>query len=183
MKNPWTILSSRFIYQNNWIRLREDQVLTPDGKPGIYSVVETHPAIGIVALADNLDTWLVGQYRYPLKTYTWEIPEGGAHDGETLLQAGQRELIEETGISAAKWTLLGQTFTSNCFTDETATFFLAEELSIGDPAPDPTEQLQIKRLPFREAWRMVREGEIKDAMSVIALLHVHTALTASGLQI
>jgi len=180
MENPWKTLNSRYIYKNDWIRLREDQVITPAGKPGIYSVVETHPAIGIVALDEDGYVWLVGQYRYPLNTYSWEIPEGGAHEGETPAVAARRELLEETGLRAEKWTPLGEIYTSNCFTDEIATLFLAEGLTAGLSNPDPTEQLQVKRLHYNEVCRMISRGEIKDAMSIIALSRVQGILEKRG---
>lgn len=176
MKNPWKTLGSRIVYSNPWIRVREDQVITPKGDNGIYGVVETKPALGIVPLTDDLHTYLVGQYRYPLETYTWEIPEGGAEAGETLLAAARRELKEETGIQANLWTDLGELYTSNCFTNERGFVFLAEDLQLGEAEPDPTEMLQLRKVPFAEAWRMVLDQEIRDALSVIALMRVHEYL-------
>ena len=176
MKNPWKTLGSRIVYSNPWMRVREDQVITPKGDNGIYGVVEAKPAIAIVAITEALDTFLVGQYRYPLETYTWEVPEGGAEAGETLLDAAKRELKEETGIEAGLWTALGELYTSNCFTNERGFVFLAEELLQGEAAPDPTEKLQVRKIPFAEAWRMVLNQEIKDALSVIALMRVHEYL-------
>ena len=105
-KNPWKMLSSKIIYKNKWICLREDQVITPYGTKGIYGFIETHPAIGIVPLNENIATYLVGQYRYTLNTYSWEIPEGGGHPGESHLETAKRELSEETGLKANKWKYL-----------------------------------------------------------------------------
>lgn len=176
MKNPWKTLSTREIYRNAWIRLREDRVITPGGSPGIYGVVETKPAIGIVPLSEDLQTWLVGQFRYTLNVYSWEIPEGGGLEGEPVEQGARRELEEETGLRANNWTGLGTCYTSNSFTDEVAYLFLARDLQEGDPAPDITEQLTIRKVPFQQAWDMVQSGEIKDAMSVIALLRTRMYL-------
>lgn len=177
MKNPWKTLSSTEIYSNPWIRVREDKVITPPhGKAGIYGVVETKPAIGIVALTEDLDTYLVGQYRYTLDTYSWEIPEGGAEENEKLLDAAKRELLEETGLSARRWTDLGEMYTSNCFTNERGYIFVAEDLSQGVAQPDPTEKLEIKKLPFLEVWQMVINQGIKDSLTITAIMRTYHLL-------
>lgn len=168
--NPWKVVSSRPIYRNPWFSVREDQVIRPDGKPGIYSVVEPKIATGIVPIDDEGFTWLVGQYRYPINRYSWEIVEGGAEEGETPLEAATRELKEEAGLTATSIVPLGHpVFLSNCFTSERADSFLARGITQGASQPDGTEVLQLKRLPFEEALRMARAGEITDALSVIAL--------------
>jgi 8-oxo-dGTP pyrophosphatase MutT (NUDIX family) len=169
-KNPWKRLSTKIIYQNKWIRLREDQVITPSGSQGIYGVVEAHPAVGIIPLTENLNTYLVGQYRYSLDTYSWEIPEGGGHPGESYLETAKRELWEETGLRAKNWHYLDCTYTSNSFTDETAHLFVAENLLKGKAKPDHTEELQIVEIPFLAAYQKVLAYEIKDAMSIIGIL-------------
>jgi 8-oxo-dGTP pyrophosphatase MutT (NUDIX family) len=175
--NPWTTLSSREVYQNPWLRLREDEVLRPDGEPGIYGVIETRIATGVVALTPSREVYLVGQYRYPLDLYSWELPEGGSDEGETALDAVQRELREETGLTAAHWEQLGAVVhLSNCFSAEEAFLFLAEDLEQAEAAPDGNEELRVKRVPFEEALRMVHEGEITDAMSIIGLLRAERAL-------
>ncbi len=179
-KNPWKTLSSREIYRNNWIRLREDRVITPTGTSGIYGVVEAHPAIGVVPLTEDGYTYLVGQYRYTLNVFSWEIPEGGGQPNEATWDGAKRELQEETGLKARQWTYLGTAFTSNSFTNEVAYFYLAEQLSQAQPFPDPTEELFVKKLPFNEAWQMVLNNTIKDAMSVIGLLRVKTLLEKRG---
>ncbi len=170
-RNPWRRLSSRPIYENPWIRVREDQVIRPDGNPGIYGVVEIQNwAIGVVALAENGDTFLVGQYRYTLDLYSWEIPEGGGAKHETPLAAAQRELREEAGITAARWTYLGEVHLSNSVSDETGCVFLAEDLTYGEAEPDGTEELGLWRLPFAEAVQRALTGEISDSLAVIGLL-------------
>jgi 8-oxo-dGTP pyrophosphatase MutT (NUDIX family)/arylsulfatase A-like enzyme len=168
---PWRRLSSRPIYANPWIAVREDQVIRPDGKPGIYGVVEfQHWAIGVVPLTDDGDTFLVGQYRYTLDLYSWEIPEGGGEKAATPLVGAQRELREETGITAARWTYLGEAHLSNSATDEVGCIFLAEQLTLGQADPEGTEDLRLWRLPFAGAVRMALSGEISDALAVIGLL-------------
>ena len=176
MQNPWKILSSITIYKNEWIRLREDQVITPTGTKGIYGVVETKPAIGIIPLTDDLYTYLVGQYRYTLDIYSWEIPEGGGKDGEDILTGAQRELFEETGLSAKKWTYLETMYTSNSITNEIGYLYLAEGLSQGEAQPDHTEDLKIRKIPFLEAWQMVLDAEIKDSLAVIGLMRAYNYL-------
>ena len=178
--NPWQTLSSREIYTNPWIRVREDQVINPAGKPGIYGVVEFKPAIGIVPLTENLETYLVGQYRYTLQAYSWEIPEGGGDRGEDVLDGAKRELREETGLRASRWTDLGIFHTSNSVTDETAYCFLAEELEQGQPEPDEDEELRVMKLPFLEVWQMVLKQEITDALTIVCLMRAHEFLRQHG---
>jgi NTP pyrophosphohydrolases including oxidative damage repair enzymes len=175
--NPWTTHSSRKVYSNPWITIREDQVTTPSGDAGIYGVVETRPAIGVIPITPELDTYLVGQFRYPLKNYSWEIIEGGGEKGEDPIEGAKRELLEEAGIIAKNWTKLGEeVHLSNSHSDEQAWFFLAEDLSYSTPNPDSTELLEIKKLPLKEAVQMAKTGEIKDAMSIIALVRLEAYL-------
>jgi 8-oxo-dGTP pyrophosphatase MutT (NUDIX family) len=180
--NPWVKLSSRLVYENPWIKVREDQVISPRGASGIYGVVETRVATGIVALSDEQRVWLVGQYRYPIEEYSWEIPEGGSEEGEDPLAAAQRELKEETGISAARWEPLGgEVHVSNCFSSERGRIFLAQDLSFGDSQPDHTELLQVRSVSLRDALMMVDDGAIKDSLSIIAILRVTRRLEREGI--
>ncbi len=175
--NPWTTLSERSIYQNPWIRLSHREVITPGGKPGIYGVVQfQNLAIGVVPIDAENHTWLVGQYRYALDRYSWEIPEGGCPIGTDPLAAASRELAEETGITAQQWTKIANFDLSNSVTDETGMVFIARELSFGDPSPEDTEEITVKRLPFSEAVDMVLQGEITDALSIIGLLRARVWL-------
>ena len=172
-KNPWTTLSTTEIYKNPWIRVREDRVLCPDGSAGIYGVVEPKLAAGTAALDDRGNLVLVGQYRYPVQQYSWEIIEGAVEANEDPLAAARRELEEEAGLAAAEWRPLGgEIHLSNCFSNERAYLFTARVLSDVPRRPDPTEVLQVRRVPFAEALHMVERGEIKDALSIIAVLRL-----------
>ncbi|MCC6977764.1 MAG: NUDIX hydrolase [Candidatus Melainabacteria bacterium] len=169
--NPWTTNETRQIYENPWIRIREDSVIQPDGKPGIYGVVHfRNKAVGVLPIDDEGYTYLIGQYRYPLGIYSWEIPEGGCPEGENPLTAGQRELLEETGLTAQTWELLCRSHLSNSATDEEAFLYLAKGLQQGVAQPEGTERLACKRVSFQTAVEMVENGEITDAMSMLAIL-------------
>ena len=171
--NPWRKISSRLVYENPWIRVREDQVIAPSGAPGIYGVVEARAAVGVVALTDLNEVYLVGQSRYPTECYSWEIPEGGAEIGETPRQAAERELREETGLCATSWEPLGgEVHLSNCFTSERAYLFLARGLTVGATDFDPTEQIVQKKVAINEALAMAMDGAIVDGFTLIGLHRV-----------
>jgi 8-oxo-dGTP pyrophosphatase MutT (NUDIX family) len=170
--NPWQTQSSQTVYDNPWIRVREDQVIRPDGQPGIYGVVHfKNRAVGIVAIDREEHVFLVGQYRYPLERYSWEIPEGGCPEGEEPLTTAQRELLEETGLRAREWKRLGEADLSNSVSDERAIWFLATDLVQDQASPEETEILETRRVPLQQALEMIDRQEITDALSVIALLH------------
>lgn len=172
-KNPWQTLFEKRVYDNPWISLTEYQIINPGGGAGIYGKVHfKNLAIGIIVLDENFDTWLVGQYRYPLDQYSWEIPEGGGPLNEDPLRSAQRELLEETGITAKNWTEIQRLHLSNSVSDELAIIYLARDLSFGEPSPEETEQLIIRKLPFNEAFNMVMNGEITDSLSVAAIFKV-----------
>ena len=171
--NPWQTLSEKKIYKNPWISLTEYQVINPGGGEGIYGKVHfKNLAIGILVLDNDYSTWLVGQHRYPLNQFSWEIPEGGGPLEEDPLKSAQRELLEETGISASSWVEIQRMHLSNSVSDELAIIYLARDLSFGESNPEETEQLTIKKIPFDEAYNMVMSGEITDSMSVAAILKV-----------
>ncbi len=168
--NPWVTISSKRVYDNPWITVREDRVVRPDGESGIYGVVHyKNIAVGILAIEED-HVYLVGQYRYPLKSYSWEIPEGGCPEDEEPLRAAQRELREETGLEAARWQMLGEAYLSNSVADEYAVWFVATGLVPGEVRPEGTERLSVRRLPLREVLTMALEGEITDALSLLALM-------------
>jgi 8-oxo-dGTP pyrophosphatase MutT (NUDIX family) len=170
--NPWTTLSSRPVYENPWISLREDRVLRPDGHEGIYGVVHfKNRAVGVLPVDDHGRVWLVGQHRYPLDAYSWEIPEGGCPESETPQDTALRELREETGLVAGRIELVATSHLSNSVSDEIGYVFRATELTEGPSDPEGCEQLDVRRVEWDEAWRMLQRGEITDSLSVIALLH------------
>ena len=176
--NPWQTLSTRIVYENPWIRVREDQVLQPDGKPSIYGVVEFHGCVGVLPIDAEENVHLVGQFRYPLQQYSWEIPEGGCHLGEEPLDAAQRELQEELGLEAGSLKLLGTSHLSNSVSDEIAYYYLATDLIQREANPEGTEQLEHRIVPFAEALRMVLHSEITDSLSQVAILHYAVALNS-----
>lgn len=171
--NTWKTLSSDTIYSNDWISVREDKVKNPSGGDGIYGVVEfKNLAIGIIPIDEEENTWLVGQYRYPLNEYSWEIPMGGGSFGIAPLTSAQRELKEETGIEASKWTLISKIHTSNCVTNEVGYIYTAEGLSFGETKFEETEDLKIKKIHLSDALQLVMESRITDAISIAGILKV-----------
>lgn len=173
MENPWKTKSKITIYQNPWIKLEEHQVVNPSGNDGIYGkVFFKNKALAIVPIDQHLNTWLVGQYRYTLNEYSWEIPMGGGLLEFDILDSAKRELKEETGLSAKKWTQILRIHTSNSVTDEEGFVFMAEDLTPGETEFEETEQLQVIKLPLKVAIQKVMDGEITDAISIAALLKV-----------
>lgn len=170
--NPWTTHAIHPKYDNPWIKVDEHQVTTPSGTPGIYGVVHfKNIAIGIIPVDEEGYTWLVGQYRYPLGTYSWEIIEGGGPEDIDPLESAKRELLEETGMTSDRWELLiPKMHLSNSVSDEYAMIYLARGLTMGEAQPTETEQLQLKRMPLQEAIEMVRTGHITDAISMAGLM-------------
>jgi 8-oxo-dGTP pyrophosphatase MutT (NUDIX family) len=170
VSGPWTRLSRRVAYENPWITVWHDEVTRPDGEPGIYGVVHfANLAEGVLALDEFGQVLLVGQHRYALDRYSWEIPEGGVPAGESALAGARRELREETGIEAADWVELARSHLSNSVSDEEAVLYLASGLTNGVATPDGTEALAIRWLPFDEVLAMTLDGRITDALTVMAV--------------
>jgi 8-oxo-dGTP pyrophosphatase MutT (NUDIX family) len=175
--NPWKIVSEKEIYDNPWIHVTQFDVINPSGGKGIYGKVKfKNVAIGILALDDERNTWLVGQYRFTLNQYSWEIPAGGGPMTEEPVEAAKRELKEETGLVASKWTEILQLHLSNSITDEFGFVYLAQQLTQEASTPEETEELAIKKLPFDEAYKMTLRHQITDAVSVAAIQKVKLML-------
>lgn len=171
--NPWQITSEKMLYDNPWIGLTEYQVINPSGNPGIYGKVHfKNIAIGIIPLDNEMNTYMVGQYRFALNQYSWEIPEGGGAFNVDPLESAKRELLEETGLKAIRWTEIQRMHLSNSVSDEWSIIYLAQDLRQFEAEPEETEQLMIKKVPFDEVYRMVRDGKITDSVSVAAVLKI-----------
>lgn len=178
--NPWRTLSTRLAYENSWIRVREDEVIRPDGRAGIYGVIEIPASVGVVALDDDGQIALVGQWRYPLGRYTWEIPRGGSNKDPDLLAVAQRELAEEVGVEAAEWRRIGSVDVNNGVTTDVQHLFLATGLRASARHQDPVEQIVVAWHPFPHAVEMVMAGEITEVCSVAAILKVEKSKTISS---
>lgn len=175
--NPWKTISQETAYENAWIRVEHHDVINPAGNPGIYGKVHyKNTAISIVAVDSEGYTYLVGQYRYTLNQYSWEVPEGGCsiESGESTLEAAKRELLEETGLVATQWTEIGEVYLSNSVSNERAVMYLAQNLNQQQACPEETEQLKIRRIALKEAIEMAQNGTITDALSVLTLLKIPT---------
>lgn len=169
-ENPWQVISQKQVYDNKWINVTEYDVINPGGGKGIYGKVHfKNLAIGVIALDDQWNTYLVGQYRFVIDEYSWEIPEGGGHPGADPLESAKRELVEETGLVAQEWTLLSRIHLSNSVSDEYGFIYLARNLEQQTAMPEETEQLIVKKVSFEEAWQMTENGQITDSLSVIAI--------------
>ena len=180
-ENPWKTIKSEEVYRNDWLSVREDQVIRPNGTPGIYGVVDTRIAAGVVVLTAEREIVLVGQYRYPTDCYSWEIIAGGTDDGESPLEAGKRELAEEAGLIAHRWDQVGVDLQlSNCITSEIGQIFIAQELEDTTAVPDDTEELKVKTIPFEEALEQVESGVITDGLSIIGILMAERWLAKEG---
>lgn len=171
MSNKWTKLDSQTVYENPWIEVQHHEVINPSGGKGIYGQVNfKNLAIGIVPLDKEGNTYLVGQHRFPIDEYSWEIPEGGCPHDEDILDCAKRELLEETGLRAEKWTQISKIHTSNSVCNETGFIFLAEELTQGEAEPEETEDLVVRKVSLEEAFQMVMRNEITDSLSIAGIL-------------
>ena len=175
--NPWRINAEKLVYNNHWISLTEYDVINPGGGKGIYGKVHfKNIAVGVLVLDQDLNTYLVGQYRFTLNAYSWEMPEGGCPVGSDTLESAKRELLEETGLVAKEWIRLFEMHLSNSVSDELAVIYLARDLTQFEAEPEETEQLQVKKIPFAAMLDMVEKGEITDSMTVAAVYKVQLLL-------
>jgi len=176
-KNPWTIISSSTVYDNNWINVVEHKVINPAGGDGVYGKVHfKNLAIGVVALDEERNIYLVGQYRFTLDAYSWEIPEGGSPLGVDPLDSAKRELKEETGIIARDWKKLLDIHLSNSVSDEKGYIYLATGLEFSEAEPEETEELQVQKIALEQAYQMVLDGTITDSLSVAGILRIKILL-------
>ena len=176
-ENPWQVTSQKEIYDNPWINLTEYQVINPAGNPGIYGKIHyKNYAIGILPLDEELNTYLVGQYRFATSSYSWELPEGGGPLAIEPLESAKRELLEETGLKANSWTELQRMHLSNSVTDELNIIYLARGLEQFEAEPEDTEQLIVRKLPLDEVYRMICANKITDAITVATVLRVKLLL-------
>lgn len=176
----WKKISTSTVFENDWMSVHDDLVLNPRGGKSRYGHVHfKNRAVAIIPIGKDDDIWLVGQHRFTLDAYSWEIPMGGAPLDESTLAAAKRELKEETGLSAGKWTKILKLHTSNSITDEAGYVYLAEDLSEGETDFDETEELSIRKLPLHDALAMVDRNEITDAITVAALLRLYRIRSAT----
>jgi ADP-ribose pyrophosphatase len=183
-ENPWITNKSEDIYESPWIKVVKHDVLNPAGKPATYSVVNfKNLAIGVLPIDNQLNTWLVGQWRYPTNEYSWEIPEGGGILNVDPIESAKRELKEETGIVAQYYQELMRLHLSNSATDELAIVYLATGLSFENAEPEESEVLQLKKIPINEAYEWVMAGKIKDAISVAAIMKTKILLEQGKLKV
>lgn len=169
--NPWKILGTEEKLDTPWVRVKLHRVINPSGSEGIYGVTEfKNLAIGILPIDEEGNTYIIGQYRFPIQAYSWEIPEGGGAVDVDPLDSAKRELKEETGIVAGNWQLIQTLQLSNSATNEIAYIYLARDLEYGESHPEEDEQLVLKKIPFEELYERVRSAEISDSLTVAAVL-------------
>lgn len=172
-KNKWQTLESIEVYDNPWIEVREDQVIDPSGGEGLYGVISfKNIAVGVIPIDKDANVWLVGQSRYALGEYSWEIPMGGVLRGDDVLEGAKKELKEETGLMATRWTEIMRLHPSNSVTDEEGFIFIAQDLTEGEQELEDTEDIELIKLPLAEAVQWVMDGKITDALSAAGLLRV-----------
>lgn len=182
--NPWKIKSEKLVYENPWISLIHYDVINPSGGDGIYGKVHfKNLAIGIIAVDDERNTYLIGQFRFTINEYSWEIPEGGCPHNEDPLEAAKRELQEETGFTASHWQFLGEAFLSNSVSDEKTLLYLATGLTKGEAAPEETELLHLKKISLDEAFEMANDGRLTDAVTLLTLQKLQLLLLKEKLSL
>lgn len=176
-RGPWTVLSEEQKFETAWISVSRHEVIDPGGQPGEYGVIHfKNLALGIVPLDKDLNTWIVGQYRYPLEKYSWEIPEGGGDRAMAPLDNAKRELREEAGLTAEHWTQILTMDLSNSASDEHAIIYVAQGLTEFEPEPDHDEELELKKIPFEILYQMVKRGEVSDSLTIAAVMKVKLML-------
>jgi ADP-ribose pyrophosphatase len=182
-RGPWTTLNEELRYETPWISVTHHDIIDPSGRAGIYGVIHfKNIAIGVLPLDAEMNTWIVGQYRYPVQAYSWEIPEGGGDRSLPPLESAMRELREEAGIVAERWTEVLRMDLSNSASDEEAVLYVARGLSYFEPEPDHNEELTLRKLPFEELYGMVMRGEVRDSLTVATVMRVKLLILEGALQ-
>lgn len=181
-RNPWIVTHQETVFDNPWLQLQHHAVIHPGGRKGRYDVVRIKRlAVGVLPIEPDGSVHLVGQWRFPLNRYSWEMPEGGADPGEDALACARRELQEETGLLAANMEEILQMDLSNSVTDEQAVLFLATGLTPGPAAPEDTEVLAARAAPFMALLDAVVHGRVRDSMTVAAVLRAHHMAVTGGI--
>lgn len=183
-KNPWTVKSKEVVYDNPWMQIQHHEVINPSGGDGIYGVVHfKNYAVGVIPIDENGYTWLVGQYRYPLDLYSWELPEGGGPLEDEPLESAKRELREEVGITAKKWTKLMDIHTSNSITDELGFVYVAQDLTFGETEHEEVEEIAIRKVHFSELVKMIMNGQITDSITIASVLKLQLLINQGKFEI
>lgn len=183
-QNPWIVKSKEVVYDNPWMQIQHHEVINPSGGDGIYGVVHfKNYAVGVIPIDENGYTWLVGQYRYPLDLYSWELPEGGGPLADEPLESAKRELREEVGITAKKWTKLMDIHTSNSITDELGFVYIAQELTFGETEHEEVEEIAIRKVHFSELVEMIMDGQITDSITIASVLKLQLLINQGKFEI
>ncbi|MEN9855199.1 MAG: hypothetical protein RL186_1185 [Pseudomonadota bacterium] len=180
--DPFVLIDSEIVYENPWIRVEHQSVIRPDGKDGVYGIVHfANRAVAIMPIEDNGDVWLVGQWRRPTKSWSWEIPEGGVPHHEDLEVGAKRELREETGLQADHLLRVLDFDISNSVSDEVGTSFIAYGLTQGLCAPEGTEVIEVRRVHFTVLMAEIEAGLIRDSLTLATALRAHQLAVAGRL--
>ena len=172
--DPWIVKGVSQVFENDWFRIEAHDVIRPDGAPGYYGVIRVRRlAVGVLPIEADGRVHLVGQWRFPLGRYSWEMPEGGGEPGEDARDCAQRELAEETGVRAGSLLKVLEMDLSNSLTDERAVIFIAADLTVGEAQPEGTEVLKHCTAHFLDVLERVADGRIRDALTVAAVLRAH----------
>ncbi len=169
-KGPWTVVDTKELYSNPWISVREDKVIRPDGKEGIFGIVTMRPGVSILPIDQSGNVYLIEQYRYTVERKTIEVASGGIDDREDVMAAAKRELKEETGITAKKWISLGVVDPLTAVVSSPNYLFLAKELTLGKANPEGTENIKLIKVPLEQAVRWVNGGTITHSVSATLIL-------------
>ena len=169
-KNPFRTISSRIAWSCPWYSIRQDEIITPDGSPGEYNVIEKEAAVWIVPVTINKELVLINHYRYTIDDWCWEVPAGSVKQGQTLEEAAQEELREEIGGIEAKFEYIGQFYTANGICNEIGHIFLATEVFLGEPEHEPAEIIEIHLKSIPEALKMAKSNQVDDGPSALAIM-------------